>query len=243
MLLTERWCAFVTMQFSDNFIFEGKVFTLVSVSNGILFEPLAFGIRPCPAGTACYRGYVATYAIKHSGLVLDSLFVNLGDLGLQKKQLKDISKQRGGERGWFSKWLYWRYVDVLYFISKIFPLRPEPQTRGSGPRIGRVDPVQEGAYPFFDNLYRDVDFEIGYTGKILIGFGSSDRYAVYRYRHIGCFAMYDKVVELEFDSGHIKKVEDKSQQAKALREKLLQGTAEFKDDRPIWERSMDYPDL
>jgi hypothetical protein len=67
----------MTAQFNDVFIYQGKRFSIAGISTGELFKPSDFGLYPIQASTACWRGYVATFAIFDSHLVLDTVSVNL----------------------------------------------------------------------------------------------------------------------------------------------------------------------
>jgi hypothetical protein len=67
----------MTAQFNDQFHYHDKDFAIAGISAGELFNPADFGLFPIPASTACWRGYVAVFAISESHLVLDTLSVNL----------------------------------------------------------------------------------------------------------------------------------------------------------------------
>ena len=67
----------MTAQFNDIFRYQKKEFNVAGISAGELFQPSIFGLHPIPASTACWRGYVAVYAVSDSHLVLDELSVNL----------------------------------------------------------------------------------------------------------------------------------------------------------------------
>ena len=67
----------MTAQFNDIFRYQNKEFAVAGISAGELFQPDIFDLHPIPASTACWRGYVAVYAISDSHLVLDELSVNL----------------------------------------------------------------------------------------------------------------------------------------------------------------------
>jgi hypothetical protein len=67
----------MTSQINDIFIYKDVKYALAGISEGSLFEPAMFKINPIAASTACWRGYVATFDISDSHLVLDSLAVNL----------------------------------------------------------------------------------------------------------------------------------------------------------------------
>lgn len=76
----------MTAQFNDLFRYQEKDFSIAGISAGPLFNPADFGLFPIPASTACWRGYVATFTIFESYLVLDTLSVNL-----QEKQAPTIN--------------------------------------------------------------------------------------------------------------------------------------------------------
>jgi hypothetical protein len=67
----------MTAQFSDLFRFHDVEYAVAEVHGGNLFEAASFGLFPIMASTACWRGYVAIFAISEAHLVLDTLFVNL----------------------------------------------------------------------------------------------------------------------------------------------------------------------
>ena len=67
----------MTAQFNDIFRLKGTEYALAGISGGNLFDPVEFGLNPFMASTACWRGYVATFAIADAQLVLDTLHVNL----------------------------------------------------------------------------------------------------------------------------------------------------------------------
>jgi hypothetical protein len=67
----------MTAQFNDMFKYRDKEFAVAGISTGEPFKPADFGLYPIQASTACWRGYVAVYAISDSHLVLDGLSVNL----------------------------------------------------------------------------------------------------------------------------------------------------------------------
>lgn len=67
----------MTAQFSDLFRLHDAEYSVAEVHGDNLFEPASFGLFPIMASTACWRGYVAIFAVSEAHLVLDSLFVNL----------------------------------------------------------------------------------------------------------------------------------------------------------------------
>ena len=57
---------------------ENKKYGIAGV-NGELFGPEKWGMHPVSMITACWRGYIATYALLDDILVLHNLDVNLGE--------------------------------------------------------------------------------------------------------------------------------------------------------------------
>ena len=68
----------MTAQIHDRFQFRGEAFALAGISEGELFDPSLLDLQPIGCCTACYRGYVATFAVTDARLVLDALSVSLG---------------------------------------------------------------------------------------------------------------------------------------------------------------------
>lgn len=78
----------MTAQMNDAFRYQDAEYALAGISKGELFNPLIFGLHPMMASTACWRGYIATYAVNDSHLVLDNLLINLHDMDLQSLQME-----------------------------------------------------------------------------------------------------------------------------------------------------------
>lgn len=68
----------MTGQFHDVFRRNERDFDIVGVSGGELFAPAEHGLTPFPTCSACWRGYLAHYAIRDDRLVLERLDVSLG---------------------------------------------------------------------------------------------------------------------------------------------------------------------
>ena len=67
----------MTAQFDDLFIYRDVKYSIAGISGSKLFDPADFGLNPFMASTACWRGYIITFAVVDSHLVLDTLHVNL----------------------------------------------------------------------------------------------------------------------------------------------------------------------
>jgi len=68
----------MTAQFPDLFLYGGKEYAVSGIGEGEVFDvPALLGQEPIENCTACYRGYMAYYAVVDSHLVLDMLDVNL----------------------------------------------------------------------------------------------------------------------------------------------------------------------
>lgn len=67
----------MTAQIHDRFRYQGTVYSMVGMQGLELFSPVAFGLHPARASTACWRGYQAVFAIADAQLVLATLHVSL----------------------------------------------------------------------------------------------------------------------------------------------------------------------
>ena len=67
----------MTQQIEDRFHLDGIDYTLIGATERQFFDPLVLGIDPVHAGTACWRGYLATFGIVDDRLVLKDLYANL----------------------------------------------------------------------------------------------------------------------------------------------------------------------
>jgi hypothetical protein len=71
----------MTAQMHDAFLFQDQKFSLLGFASEGLFHPSEYGMQPLPSVTSCWRGYVCTYKIFSSRLLLDTLQVNLSQEG------------------------------------------------------------------------------------------------------------------------------------------------------------------
>lgn len=67
----------MTAQFPDKVKYRGKDYSLAGVNGTGLFDPAAHGIEPVGKCSACWRGFVCTYAVNAQQLLLASLAVCL----------------------------------------------------------------------------------------------------------------------------------------------------------------------
>ncbi|HEY4329840.1 MAG TPA: hypothetical protein VGN88_08890 [Phycisphaerae bacterium] len=64
----------MTAQFSDPVEYKKKPYAIAGICGKGLFEPAAHGMKPVPKCTACWRGYVCSYAVEQA-LFLEQLSV------------------------------------------------------------------------------------------------------------------------------------------------------------------------
>ena len=73
----------MTAQVSDGFVYNEKSYGISAIEDVELFSKhfniKSFGLKPTSPDTACWRGYVAEFAIKNSMLVLNTLETNNGN--------------------------------------------------------------------------------------------------------------------------------------------------------------------
>ncbi len=67
----------MTAQMNDGFRLRGQQYSLAGISEGRLFDPSAFDLKPIAVCSACWRGYCAEFGLDGSRLVLDALHVGL----------------------------------------------------------------------------------------------------------------------------------------------------------------------
>ena len=67
----------MTAQMHDQFILEGKTYSIVGIKGDELFDPKRLGLTPVGTCTACWRGYVCEYGIRDERLVLETLQMSL----------------------------------------------------------------------------------------------------------------------------------------------------------------------
>lgn len=101
----------MTAQFNDLFRYREKEFAIAGISTGELFRPVDFGLFPIPASTACWRGYLATFTVFESHLVLDALSVRL-----QEKQAPTVNGINAAESTDNHKLFSHVYNDLRYRV-------------------------------------------------------------------------------------------------------------------------------
>jgi hypothetical protein len=92
----------------DVVMLGGRAFGITAIDGGQLFNPEDHGLQPQATGTACYRGYVATYAMAGEQLILAAL-----DLG----SAQPPPNLHGVEPTLVSDGLVWRYAGVTLPIE------------------------------------------------------------------------------------------------------------------------------
>ena len=67
----------MTAQVPDKIELDGTLFELVAIQNPWPFDPKAEGFTPVMPHTACWRGFVCSYAVKNDELRLERLRIGL----------------------------------------------------------------------------------------------------------------------------------------------------------------------
>ena len=67
----------MTRQFPDVVRYNGRDYDITAVDGVGLFDPLVHGLAPRMLGTACWRGFVCTYAVEGDQLHLADLAIGL----------------------------------------------------------------------------------------------------------------------------------------------------------------------
>lgn len=98
-----------------------------------------------------------------------------------------------------------------------------------GPEINGVKPLEQSedkSYRF-NNIYQDLNYQIDYSGGLLI----ADKFIQDLYVHMGFQPAwkYEKVIELTFENGILQEEVDQSEKMAKAREKQLE--AERRDDQ------------
>ena len=97
--------------------------------------------------------------------------------------------------------------------------------REEGPPINGVKPGEpRGEHDWFNNHYEGLDYHLEYTGGLLL----ADGFIQELYLHMGFHPAwkYERVVELIFDAGVLKKEFDRSEQMAEIRQRFLELRAE-----------------
>ena len=88
----------LTGQVSDEFRYNGEVFSLVGINGKGLYTPTDFGMTTTMASTACWRGYQMFYDCVDGKLILDTMFANPTEL----KPVNGIEPQKPKESWMFN---------------------------------------------------------------------------------------------------------------------------------------------
>lgn len=109
----------MTEQIRDRVVLQQSEYILETVEGSGLFDPSDFGVTPTRTSTANWRGFVCTYAVSNSRLVLRELNIGLrgpGELHLRDRQIFTAEPERGA-------WGGWRFGDLEYPIPFTGELR------------------------------------------------------------------------------------------------------------------------
>lgn len=124
----------------------------------------------------------------------------------------------------------WRGYAVKYAIEdeKLLVKNLFVSDSSSGfPNINGIEAESIGDI-IFSHMYRNINLQTEYTGKIVMGNGFIRDY----YIHMGFQRAwaYEKVIELIFEKGVLVNVIDHSEKVKAIRAEIEAGTREAKED-------------
>jgi hypothetical protein len=70
----------MTAQFPDQFLINETEYSIAGIHGEPPFDPVKLGMHPISTCTACWRGYVAGFALREDQLVLARLSIQLGKL-------------------------------------------------------------------------------------------------------------------------------------------------------------------
>lgn len=87
----------MTAQVPDHLFYEDEQYAIVGVDGSGLLTPADFGLEPVMMSTACWRGFIADYAVDGERLILSALTVRTVDD--QYPPLKGIAARSGGVMG------------------------------------------------------------------------------------------------------------------------------------------------
>ncbi|MGL4421257.1 MAG: hypothetical protein ACRCZF_11370 [Gemmataceae bacterium] len=69
----------MTAQVPDRVEYRGKTYSIAGTNGKGLFDPTAHGLKPTMRSTACWRGFICTYAVVNGRLMLFNLAIGLKD--------------------------------------------------------------------------------------------------------------------------------------------------------------------
>ncbi|TFF84944.1 hypothetical protein EU523_00835 [Candidatus Heimdallarchaeota archaeon] len=103
----------MTGQIPDEFIFKGESYSIAGIKGPTLFNPRDYDISPQSASTACWRGFVAYYAVLEDRLIIDTLFIKC-------KEPKEINGIEPKDETSFSPEDE-EYAYIKHFFSYCYP--------------------------------------------------------------------------------------------------------------------------
>ncbi len=192
-------------------MYLGKRYSLAGIladePSGELFDPERYGIPAAPSGTACWRGYVATFGLRENQLVLEDLGINYDN----PEWDVEIQRMREGDA---------RKDGKAKIRSGPNPKLAMMKNSACGPALHGVYPVppndRHGWRAFSDN-YLNVGLPLRFSGRLQIAADIKEDL----YEHMGFQAVwkYGEVLELVFANGELKELHDRSAEMAKVREK------------------------
>lgn len=189
----------MTAQINDTFFYQDELYAVAGISEGELFDPAAFGMKPTGICSNCWRGWQAQYALAGRQLVLDALNVNLFD---RDKLTGSYVRVPGPP------------------IGGVLPVADEQEggedeDEDEEARLLRALRRSSSR----SNRYENLGYPLTYTGGLLLATGFIDDL----YVHMGFHPAwkYEKVVELVFEGGVLQKACDRSAEMAELRNLVL----------------------
>lgn len=109
----------MTAQIDDIFRFRQREYAVAGISEGELFDPSLLGLKPAGTCTACWRGYLACFAVSNSRLVLEALHVNLLRPGKDHERVEGpiINGVKPGEPRGKHEWFNNHYERLEYYLD------------------------------------------------------------------------------------------------------------------------------
>lgn len=181
----------MTAQINDTFFYQDELYGIAGISEGRLFDPAAFGMEPVGPTSACWRGWMAEYALEGRQLVVDVLYVHLVD----RDKLPGSFERVPGPP-----------------IGGVLPVADDPDD-DEDEKAQLLRAIQPSNW--FNNRYENLGYPLAYTGGLLLASG----FIRDLYVHMGFHPAwkYEKVVELVFAGGVLQKECDRSAEMAELR--------------------------
>lgn len=163
----------MSAQMGGTFKYRGIDYSVVAMSNPLVFDPKEYGITPTAVGSACWAGFWCEYNITEEGIYLDNLYIH---------SMNDYYPEIAGVSPWLNE-KKGKYVEYM------------------GHR-----------------LYKGINIKMPYTGKLLVGSELMPKY----YIHMGYQRAwaYKVLTEFVFEDGVLLEVNDQSQVAAKIRERI-----------------------